>query len=199
MKNDDLQEVHSWKGHRRLSIVSVVVIAVSLVAVLIAATVVVVLLGYGGQATIEPPDGVKNFDIGAANRHTDDNVRYQQNPPVGGKHDPIWQNCGFYSESVRNENAVHSMEHGAVWITYRPNLPQAEVDSLRKRLLGQTYLLASPYENLPAPVVASAWGKQVRLEGADDPDLSRFIQVYRQGSQTPEPGAVCTGGVGQPS
>jgi hypothetical protein len=64
----------------------------------------------------------------------------------------------------------------------------------------QACVLASPYPDLPgdAPVVASAWGKQLRLEGAGDPDLERFIRAYQQGSQTPEPGATCTGGTGEP-
>ena len=58
----------------------------------------------------------------------------------------------------------------------------------------QTCVLASPYEGLDAPVVASAWGKQLRLESADDSELESFIRTYHQGPQTPEPGAACTGG-----
>jgi hypothetical protein len=60
---------------------------------------------------------------------------------------------------VRNETAVHSMEHGAVWITCRPGLPTEQVDKLRELATSKTYVLASPYPDLPAPVVASAWGK----------------------------------------
>jgi hypothetical protein len=44
--------------------------------------------------------------------------------------------------------------------------------------------------------MASAWGKQVALDGADDPNLESFIKAYRLGPQNPEPGAVCTGGTG---
>jgi hypothetical protein len=53
-------------------------------------------------------------------------------------------------------------------------------------------------EDLPSPVVASAWGKQLRLDGAGDPRLERFVSAFQQGPQTPEPGAACTGGVGEP-
>jgi hypothetical protein len=56
-------------------------------------------------------------------------------------------------------------------------------------------MVLSPYPGLPAPVVASAWGKQLKLTGADDPRLAAFIREYRQGPQTPEPGAACTGGL----
>jgi hypothetical protein len=46
---------------------------------------------------------------------------------------------------------------------------------------------------LSTPVVASAWGKQLRLKSVDDPKLQEFIRAYRKGPQTPEPGAPCTG------
>ncbi len=151
------------------------------------------------KAASTPPGEVKTYDVGPPGQHTDGVVDYAQTPPAGGEHNPVWQNCGFYGEPVANENAVHSLEHGAVWITYSPDLPQDQVDQLRDLAHSQTYILVSPYPDLPSPVVASAWGKQLRLESAGDPDLERFVRAYRQGPQTPEPGAVCTGGIGQPS
>jgi uncharacterized protein YjbI with pentapeptide repeats len=130
--------------------------------------------------------------------HTDETVDYPQTPPVGGPHDSTWQNCGFYSERVRDENAVHSLEHAAVWITYSSDLPQDQVGKLQDRAHRQTYILISPYPDLPSPVVASAWGKQMELEGPDDPDLVRFIRAYRQGQQAPERENSCSNGVGSP-
>src|SRR5215218_8821046 len=151
------------------------------------------------QSASGAPGDVKTYDVGPAGQHTEGDVDYEQSPPVGGAHNPIWQNCGFYDKPVRDENAVHSLEHGAVWITYSPDLPQDEVERLRDLAQNETYVLVSPYPRLDSPVVASAWGKQVRLESAEDPDLERFVQAYRQGPQTPEPGAVCTGGIGEPA
>ncbi len=99
---------------------------------------------------------------------------------------------------MRKENAVHTLEHGGVWITYSPDLSQDQQEALREIVEGQDCLLASPYPGLPTgtPLVASAWGAQVRLDGVDDPNLQRFIRSYRKGPQTPEPGAACTGGTG---
>jgi hypothetical protein len=125
-------------------------------------------------------------------------VNYEQTPPVGGDHAPIWQNCGFYDEVVPNESAVHSLEHGAVWITYRPDLPDAQMAVLRRVARSQTFILVSPFPELPSPVVASAWGRQLRLQDAGDPRLEQFVRAFRIGPQTPEPGAPCTGGVGRP-
>lgn len=131
--------------------------------------------------------------------HVTTTVRYPQTPPVGGDHDPTWLNCGIYTAPVRNENAVHDLEHGAVWITYQPSLPATQVKALRELVGGQTYLTLSPYPGLPAPVVASAWGVQLRLPNATDKRLKAFVTKYKQGPQTPEPGAPCTGGTGSPA
>ena len=145
-----------------------------------------------GTTTIR---GVKSYS-NLSRKHTRKPVNYAQTPPVGGPHNPLPQTCGFYSKPVQNEHAVHSMEHGAVWITFRPDLPKDQVEKI-KGLAQKSYVLASPYPGLPSPVVASAWGKQLKLNSASDPRLERFVNAYRQGPQTPEPGAPCRG-VGHP-
>ena len=166
---------------------------VALVAAVLGVFAIVLVLDLrsgGGGA----PSGVEDVDVGGVGRHTEGAVDYPQSPPAGGEHNPVWQNAGFYEEPVRNETAVHTLEHGGVWITYRPDLSREQKDAIRELADAQTCVLASPYEGLDAPVVASAWGKQLRLESADDPELESFIRTYHQGPQTPEPGASCTGG-----
>ncbi len=142
-------------------------------------------------------DGLKTYD-GLTRNHVTTAPKYPQTPPVGGDHLAIWQNCGVYASPIADGNGVHSLEHGAVWITYQPTLPAAQIAKLAAAAKGQLFLLVSPYPNLPAPVVASAWGKQVYLDNADDPRLEKFINAYQHGPQTPEPTAGCTGGTGTP-
>lgn len=142
--------------------------------------------------------GVEIFNNIPPGQHVPGPVTYPQTPPVGGPHNPIWLNCGVYDQPVPNEHAVHSMEHGAVWVTYRPDLAQADVTTLRNLVHGQQYALLSPYPNLPSPVVASAWGLQLKLDKADDPRLAQFIREYANGPQNPEPGAPCSGAMGEP-
>ena len=184
----------SGGGSRRAYII-IGLIAAAFIAGFVALVVLDARQKEGGA----PPGEVQTYDVGPANQHTQANVDYEQNPPVGGEHNPVWQNCGYYAQPIADENAVHSLEHGAVWITYSPDLPQDEVEHLRDLAENESYLLVSPRENLPSPVVASAWGKQLTLESADDPDLERFIEAYAQGPQTPEKGATCSGGLGQPA
>lgn len=133
-----------------------------------------------------------------AQGHEQGVIAYETTPPIGGIHNPVWQNCGVYAQPVGNENAVHSMEHGAVWITYSPDMEAAAVEQLRNVARGRSHVLLSPFEGLPSPVVASAWGIQLQLDSADDSRLPRFISRYEQGEQTPEPGATCRGGIGDP-
>ena len=130
-----------------------------------------------------------------AGQHTTTTVQYVETPPVGGLHHPSWQNCGIYRTPIHNEHGVHSLEHGAVWITYRPDLPADQIQRLHD-LASDDYMLLSPYPGLPAPVVASTWNHQIRLERADDSRLPQFISRYKNNpSTTPEFGAVCYGGV----
>ena len=164
-----------------------------------AAFVAVVILDFRSGSTSGPPSGVQNIDVGPAGQHTEGSVNYAQTPPAGGEHNPAWQNAGFYDQPVKNENAVHTLEHGAVWITYSPNLPRDQVSELRNLSDSRDCILVSPYKGLDSPVLASAWGKQLRLDGANDPALKQFVSNYMRGPQTPEPGASCTGGVGTPS
>lgn len=142
-------------------------------------------------------DGVVQYDNLSRN-HSEAPQTYEQTPPVGGVHSSVWQNCGIYDQPVHNENAVHSLEHGAVWITYQPDLPAAAIEQIRSLARGHDHVLVTPYPNLPKPVVASAWGLQLPLNDVTDPRLSLFVSRYEKGPQTPEPGAVCTGGTGTP-
>jgi len=119
-------------------------------------------------------------------------------PPAGGEHSSIWQNCGIYNEPVRTGYAVHSLEHGAVWITYQPDLPTDEVAVLESMVRGQPHLLISPFPGQSSPIVLTAWGINLEVDSVDDNSIELFIERYRLGSQSPEPGAACSQGVGEP-
>ena len=96
--------------------------------------------------------GVVRYDVQNGARPHRRRVRYPQTPPVGGAHNDDWQSCGFYSEPVRNELAVHSLEHGAVWITYREPLADADRQALTEIAGSNDFVLVSPY---PGPARAA--------------------------------------------
>lgn len=127
--------------------------------------------------------------------HLDKGVRldYPENPPVGGSHDEEWLQCGVYRKPVREENAIHSLEHGTIWITYKPGLSRAELRTLADALPDKGIL--SPFEDMDSEVVITAWATQLLLDGPDDPRLERFIEVYGDGHTAPEAMNSCEGGV----
>ena len=113
---------------------------------------------------------------------------------MGGPHSAVWQTCQFYDVPIVTEQGVHSLEHGAVWITFRPDLPAEQVAVLQQLAAAGVELLVSPYPNLKWPVVASAWGVQLTLDSADDPRLVQFVDMFQNGPQTPELDTPCAQG-----
>ncbi|MES4889956.1 DUF3105 domain-containing protein [Streptomyces sp. NPDC096012] len=142
-------------------------------------------------------DGVRTWSGKLSRTHVTTKVSYPMHPPVGGNHNPVWLNCNgdVYTKAVPDENAVHALEHGAVWVTYTAKAPKADVEALAAKVRKTPYSLMSPYENQAAPLILSAWGHQVTVKSAGDPEVDKFFATYVQGRQTPEPGASCTGGV----
>jgi hypothetical protein len=143
-----------------------------------------------------PPPGVLSFKVASHGIATGD-VTYDQTPPVGGDHAPTIQNCGYYRNPVPSANAVASMARGAVWITYKPDINPSDVNVLRQLAVGQTHVIVSPFPNLPANIVASAWGKQMTADNSDDEAIAQFVRAFRLASDAPESGP-CAGGVGTP-
>jgi hypothetical protein len=180
-------------------------ILVGLAAIVVVSVVVVALavtgaFAAGGSGSI--PAGTQTF-AEADHTHVSGPVTYDRVPPAGGPHNPTPLNCGVYTQPVPNENAVHSLEHGTVWITYQPTLPADQMAALQQLVTSnyvgtQRYLILSPYIGLPSPIVASAWGAQLMVSEASDGRLLGFIHAYAGGSQGGETGAPCTGGVGSP-
>ncbi|PPG27433.1 hypothetical protein C5C25_13785 [Rathayibacter sp. AY2B9] len=176
------------KRGSRIWIWSLSALAVLAVGGIVAVTV------FGNQQIVEAReiDGLQTFDNDAT--HVAGAVDYPQTPPAGGPHNAVWMNCGVYDEPVPNENAVHDLEHGAVWATYDPELPQSEVDALIAAM-PDTYSVVSPYEGLESPIVLSAWDAQVAIDSPEDPRIDAFVERFWQSSSAPEPGAPCTGGI----
>jgi hypothetical protein len=118
-------------------------------------------------------EGVETFQNTAI--HVEGAVDYPQSPPTGGDHNAIWLNCGIYTEPQPNENAVHSLEHGAVWITYDAESVTDDELATLKEALPSSYVILSPYEGLDAPIVLSNWNNQLKVESADDPRIAEFL------------------------
>lgn len=122
-------------------------------------------------------------------------ISYPESPPMGGPHSQVWADCDgtVYPDPIASENAVHGLEHGAVWITYKPGLPAEQLDVLTKLTAGKPYTMLSPYPELKSNVSLQSWGYQLSVDSATDKRVERFINALRQNqTNTPELGASCS-------
>ncbi|MET7362974.1 DUF3105 domain-containing protein [Streptomyces sp. NPDC005562] len=131
--------------------------------------------------------------------HVTKTVDYPMTPPVGGDHNQVWMNCNgdVYKKPIPEMNAVHSLEHGAVWVTYNDKADPGDLKKLEAKVRATPYSLMSPVADQKDPVMLTAWAHQRTVDGADDPKVAQFFSTYVQGKQTPEPGAACTQGRAQ--
>ncbi|MGX1268407.1 DUF3105 domain-containing protein [Streptomyces phaeoluteigriseus] len=149
-------------------------------------------------AAKKPVRGEKTWDAEKLGRnHVEGAVSYPMDPPVGGDHHQAWMTCEgtVYTKAVPKENAVHSLEHGAVWVTYADKAVDADVAKLADKVSKTPYTLMSPDPDQSGLITLSAWGHQLSVDTAADPRIDQFITKYVQGAQTPEPGAACSGGL----
>ncbi|WBB79451.1 DUF3105 domain-containing protein [Micromonospora sp. WMMD882] len=176
------------------------------------AVLAVAIIGYGGWAAFQGSkpweerasdiDGVSNFresdpDLVKGGDHKTGAIQYSVLPPVAGPHNAAWQNCqgNVYDAPIANEHAVHSLEHGAVWITYRPDLPADQVAKLAEKVQGQEKTMLSPFEGLDKPISLQAWGFQLKVDNADDSRIDEFIKTLRINASIEGPNANCGQGI----
>lgn len=141
-----------------------------------------------------PPDieGLEVLAEDPSHEHRTGPIEYDRTPPLGGPHNPRWLACDVYDEPVPAEFAVHSIEHGAIWIAYTPDLPADQVAMLAELAASnREYVLVAPQEGLDSRIVAVSWGLGLEASSADDPRLQQLVDGYAGGAQGGEPGAPC--------
>ncbi|MEU6206063.1 DUF3105 domain-containing protein [Micromonospora musae] len=139
----------------------------------------------------------KDPELVKGSNHQPGPIKYTVSPPVAGPHNQAWQNCmgDVYDAPIANEHAVHSLEHGAIWITYRPDLPADQVSKLAEKVRGNEKMLMSPFEGLDKPISLQAWGYQLKLDNADDSRIDEFVKTLRVNASIEGPTALCNQGI----
>ncbi|GAA3388946.1 DUF3105 domain-containing protein [Streptomyces roseoviridis] len=191
---EELRRAERAREHRRR--VTTFAVSAAILAAAVGGVGYLVTSDDSGGKPAAPIAGERSWpDLGR--NHVTGDIAYPMTPPVGGDHDPVWQNCdgNVYTTPIRDENAVHSLEHGAVWVTYTNKATAADVKTLSERVTETPYTLMSPRAEQSAPIVLTAWGQQVGVSSASDSRVDAFLDRHVQGPQAPEPGATCSGGV----
>jgi hypothetical protein len=170
---------------KRLALIAGVAVVLGLVAVVV----------FSQSEESGVPEGTEAQAVGER-VHVDGELHEDGEVPAGGAHNEVWQNCGFYGEEIESEHAVHSLEHGAVWISYDPSPASPQINVLRGFVGPNEKVLVSPIPGQPARITVTAWGQQLELDSTDDARLGQFVNEFSGAGSAPEPGGRCTGGIG---
>lgn len=127
-------------------------------------------------------EGVEVYDIVGADHIATgtSGSGYNSNPPSSGPH---WANPaknGFYDEPLRDEQLIHNLEHGHIWIAYRPDVS----DEVKARLKEITEkedwkVVAAPREANDAKIACVAWGRILKMDEPNYQKIEDFIKTYR--------------------
>ena len=109
-------------------------------------------------------------------------ISYTTSPPASGNHWPVPAPCGFYTDPIPDERAVHNMEHGNIVVSY--NLPAEEdVSALRDAVndigLNRVWGVSRPYSGIePGQIVLNTWGVMDSFSGVDKDRIGTFFETY---------------------
>jgi len=111
-------------------------------------------------------------------------VNYKTNPPTSGGHLDQAENWGVYDREIDDKAAVHALEHGGIWISYK-DIAGDEKAILEK--IGQDNsqsVIVSPRSGNDVKIAVVSWGKMMKLDSPDGALIQKYIDTYK--NQSPE-------------
>lgn len=155
------------------------------------AALAVVTLGYGGWYWLasggpKSPDLSRAYEVLANRNHVAVGTTvgdYNSNPPTSGKHWPEPTPRGVHSEAKTDEIMVHNLEHGEVWISYKPGIPDEAKKELEKITKDFSKVVLTPRGKNETDIALTAWGRldTFNLDGKplDAARVKDFIKRHR--------------------
>lgn len=142
-----------------------------------------------------PRPGVAQADKGSKHVEASKAAKSSTDPSTSGDHDtrPLpWQT---YEQEVPDANTIHNLEHGGIYVTYRPDLPLSQVSAIKalffqpfsKEKFTPSKVIVAPRATNSAPIVMSSWNRNMKLQVFDEAKMVEYYQ--RNVGKSPEPGA----------
>lgn len=149
-----------------------------------------IVVGKMNQPPEPPRPGVEQADHGR--EHVNSQKYGGDQPPTSGAHaNPVtW---GVYDTEVRDDQTIHNMEHGGVYISYQPSLPKEQVEKLTS-LLSEPFIdpkfqpkkiVLAPRAANKSPIELSSWRRSEALASYDQDKIEDYI--VRNLGKSPEP------------
>lgn len=106
--------------------------------------------------------------------------QYNSNPPTSGPHYPQPANWGIYENQLADETLLHNLEHGGIWVSYKPDLPDDQKAKL-KEIAGRykSKVILEPRVQNDSPIALVAWQRLLKLDNADEKRITQFISTYK--------------------
>lgn len=115
-------------------------------------------------------------------------------PPASGEHaEPLKWN--IYDQEVPDINIIHNLEHGGVYVSYRPDLPADQIAKI-KNLFGAPFsrkgfspskVIVAPRSADDAPIIMTSWNRQQKFEKFDEQAMYEYY--FQNVGKSPEAGA----------
>ena len=138
-------------------------------------------VGYGRRRTKNLP-GEFIADQGQEHITAVSGFLYNSNPPTSGPHFPQPAEWGAYKEELADENLIHSLEHGGIWISYKSEISE----EIRKKLeafyekYGRKIVIAPRSKN-DSDIALAAWNRLDKFSVAEysAERVEKFIKAFR--------------------
>lgn len=83
---------------------------------------------------------------------------YNSNPPTSGPHYGTPEPRGVYDKQLPDEELVHNLEHGYVWISYRPDAGPEIRKQLESFYRFRNKVIVTPRRENEKLIALAAWG-----------------------------------------
>lgn len=123
--------------------------------------------------------GAEHIGVGA------EHGEYNSNPPTSGSHYAQAAAWGFYDQQLPDEQLIHSLEHGGIWISYKDvdEDTKEKLDLIGRKNSGSVIITPRPEND--AKISLASWGRLENLDEFDEDRINNFIQSNK--NKSPEP------------
>lgn len=126
-----------------------------------------------------PNQGQEHIGVGASH------LPYNSNPPTSGPHYLQPADWGVYQDPLPDEQLVHNLEHGGIWISYKDidEDTKSKLEAIGKANPGS--VIVTPRPKNDSKISVASWTRLMKLDSYDETKILDFIKANK--NKSPEP------------